>query len=941
MPRRRVVDFLIVVALDAELNAAIRVFGPVEKDGREHFATVDRQRGGEFSVAIVNISDMGPDAAQRETTAALNRVRAQRVLLIGIAAGFPENHVAMGDLMVPRRVIAYEQSRVEEKKGWFRKAVVVKHRGTPELVNLPLWNAAQGVAQAADKSWLRHLDGVERPDGTNLTPVVHCGAKTGLGSGNKLVATELAEVRRWLVDENHDVLGLEMEAVGVLSACRTNDTPFLVIKASQDPATAEKDAPGEKDLWRKYACAVAAAFARELIAEFEPSTQAIVSEHMGNLEAILASERARAGRQFAYSVSFAESYSALRRGEFLADPRGIDALLPNDLHPHVALIGGGGTGKSTVARRLLRSIKNAGMIPQLFEMGKYVSGTVVELAAPNWAELTPEIRRETEEQVLKKMLAATTAPHHSLAELRRLGDEQQLVCVVDGVNEVPPTEQTLLLNLLKRLDPERPTYIVATARLGVRDAFAGFAFASVDRLTLEQVKDAVDSRHGLNTFDGLDPNLQQILRRPFFLSLATKVDRLEGILDWSGFFERFFQERLGLGRERLDAIASGAFASLDEVGVLKTAEFRDRVGQMEYDHLVGADVVTDKGFEHELWRDYLAARHLSAHPPLWDEDSFDRVTVKGQSFESLPLTLQQIPDVALRDEFLKEVYDWNVTGVVECLENANRGDDAPTRGLRIAIVAMIAEKQFDRHWHTRTRTIAQLREQRREEARRFVGLGSRDELVEAVRHERVNDPWFERWFEIFSLPDGSSVSDEVVRSIADADAVIGWTSANSLKRFNLTPGQLLQLAEIFHGANGRNARVVRWRVVHALGNFPTDATVPLLAHAVERDDSYMWVRYGAVRSLLEGAATHPGHPRTSALEALRNALPAVRGAPPIDRERILREVLVCARIRTAGAGWREAAAPVLLAAVDLADQQQQSDLKKEFERFMRDPEGNE
>src|SRR5687767_9483047 len=102
MPPRPSVDFLIVVALPPEFDALERHFGPLSKGDREHFATVRRTSGGNVRVAIVDFRDMGPVPALQQTEAALHRVRAPNVLLVGIAGGFPERGgPRAGDLMVP------------------------------------------------------------------------------------------------------------------------------------------------------------------------------------------------------------------------------------------------------------------------------------------------------------------------------------------------------------------------------------------------------------------------------------------------------------------------------------------------------------------------------------------------------------------------------------------------------------------------------------------------------------------------------------------------------------------------------------------------------------------------------------------------------------------------------------------------------------------------
>ena len=289
MTVRRAVDFLIVVALQPELEAAIRHFGPVEQGSGEYFATVPRRGGGKYQVAIVNIGDMGPESAQRETNAALSRLRVNRVILIGIAAGFPESGVEYGDLMLPLWIVDYEKSKVSD--GWWGlRHLKIQDRGHEFRVNQALYHAAQTIAASTGGGWGTRVS-VPRPDGSVQLAGVRHGPDSAIGSGSKLVASRLFSTRKRLVAKG--TLGVEMEAIGVVHACLMRDTPVLVLKASQDYATSQKDAPKEKDKWRAYACDVAAAFARELVEMFVVSHDSLIAQHLAKLDVAMQGPLAR------------------------------------------------------------------------------------------------------------------------------------------------------------------------------------------------------------------------------------------------------------------------------------------------------------------------------------------------------------------------------------------------------------------------------------------------------------------------------------------------------------------------------------------------------------------------------------------------------------------------------------------------------------------------
>jgi nucleoside phosphorylase len=89
--------------------------------------------------------------------------------------------------------------------------------------------------------------------------VVHYGV---IASGNELIKS--AAERDWLGEE----LGakcIEMEAAGLM-----NQFPCIVIRGICDYADAHKN-----DMWQKYAAAVAAAFAKELLSVIQLTEVAI------------------------------------------------------------------------------------------------------------------------------------------------------------------------------------------------------------------------------------------------------------------------------------------------------------------------------------------------------------------------------------------------------------------------------------------------------------------------------------------------------------------------------------------------------------------------------------------------------------------------------------------------------------------------------------------
>jgi nucleoside phosphorylase len=277
------VDFLIVTALKDEYDAMIALLPESEVQGCETIACIPRINAtGSFRVAII-ISGQTNALAEAAVKDAILHCTPRAVILTGIAAGFPESGVTLGDVLIPFRIVPYEHAKISEQPAvsvFFSSAplghrptatppmVKYQHRGEPLDVSHPLWIAAEALSRDPKRPWLKRIL-TPRPSSEKTFPTIHADRGYKLGSGDKLVASELAEARKWLIDTyGRHAIGLEMEAYGAIIGCRSADIPFLLVKASQDPATVVKDDASSKDLWRPYAAAAAAAFVLALIERY-------------------------------------------------------------------------------------------------------------------------------------------------------------------------------------------------------------------------------------------------------------------------------------------------------------------------------------------------------------------------------------------------------------------------------------------------------------------------------------------------------------------------------------------------------------------------------------------------------------------------------------------------------------------------------------------------
>lgn len=255
-------DFFLLTALDVEEEAALARLSDVRRKEAPFFAgTLTNDKGTRHNILVAQTSTPGTIRASTLTTKAITLFRPQWILLVGVAAGLTENEVSCGDILVPGWVDPYEKVKKTRVEGKQR----IDRREPPFPVTAgPLVRIARHIEQTQEP-WYEEIR-EPRPDNAAGVPAVHVPEYGVLGSGDKLLADEQAEERKYLLDR-HDknALGFEMEAAGAGLACREEAVPFAIVKGVQDDGTVAKT-----DLWRKYAAEAASVFVVRMMRRWEP-----------------------------------------------------------------------------------------------------------------------------------------------------------------------------------------------------------------------------------------------------------------------------------------------------------------------------------------------------------------------------------------------------------------------------------------------------------------------------------------------------------------------------------------------------------------------------------------------------------------------------------------------------------------------------------------------
>ncbi|MDP2219553.1 MAG: PQQ-binding-like beta-propeller repeat protein [Hydrogenophaga sp.] len=171
-------------------------------------------------------SRQGNRESQRAVSDLLAAFQPRAVVAVGIAFGVDPQKQQLGDVLVSKFIVDYEMGKVHQN-------------GKLSL---------RGPRPVAPRAWLRALEQLDTRNKSSVQtkttwPSLHFG---GLLSGEKLVdAIDYRDSLKTLVNQD-DIVGGEMEAVGLLTALDGTHTDWLVVKAICDWADGHKSQDKER-----------------------------------------------------------------------------------------------------------------------------------------------------------------------------------------------------------------------------------------------------------------------------------------------------------------------------------------------------------------------------------------------------------------------------------------------------------------------------------------------------------------------------------------------------------------------------------------------------------------------------------------------------------------------------------------------------------------------
>lgn len=266
VPEADIVDFAVLTPLPEEWVAAKRrLDNPIDVPG--NYPTVQGTLGS-YSVVICYPGDPANSVSADFTRYVANRWQPRWIVLLGVAGGFPELGVRVGDVVVASRIYGYDYGKISE--GIFTR------RDRFDQPTDVAWLAHLRVIEAegddSSSHWSRHV-GVRRPDKSRTPSRLFIGP---VASGDKVIDDPSHEFYAQAKVSLPDIYAIEMEGTGAATVVNRLQAEgmavsfFMIRGISDTPRQSGEPTDGprgreERDSWKPYAAAAAAALFEQLL----------------------------------------------------------------------------------------------------------------------------------------------------------------------------------------------------------------------------------------------------------------------------------------------------------------------------------------------------------------------------------------------------------------------------------------------------------------------------------------------------------------------------------------------------------------------------------------------------------------------------------------------------------------------------------------------------
>ncbi|MGJ5051145.1 hypothetical protein ACQR09_29070 [Bradyrhizobium oligotrophicum] len=542
---------------------------------------------------------------------------------------------------------------------------------------------------------------------------------------------------------------------------------------------------------------------------------------------------------FNYKLGWSDNYGSLFRNSFRKITPAAELLNGVKNSGRALLVGKGGSGKTTVASRLVEAARQEGGEAYFVNMKLWIPTLEKE-----WGRLdaSPLARMDL-------LLAELTEAAHSVAALGELDPNLTKYVVIDGLNEV---HSRIAEQIVGAADALARTIIglsvIATDRLVRRDSVSDqWILTHVLPLDAEDSRKAIEGAMGPQDWSKITSSQKRLLEIPFFLDKAIQDEAIGSNL--ADTINRYLTNH-AFSSDELDRLARTAFLLYVDAGSRTfdlerlVAGVGDELAQKAI-HSGVIQVEEQQGyFSHHLFHDYLAARYLAATEADWTYGALNAISFYASSFDAVTLVLQLLP-AGKADGFVRKVYDWNPYAAAYALSDLD--GDQVSNEMKFVIAAMLTDRLQDVFVKTAERSADALSILGMEEAERLQNA-SPDGARAIIQGYTSQSAWFSEWKRVMTEPSGAKPDGRTLELLSSADPILGWTAANTIRRQMPDREQLANIRK----STSDGLVPVRWRSVHVLGAFPSEESQEVVSNAFMNDENE-WVRYGALRSLMEMA----------------------------------------------------------------------------------------
>jgi hypothetical protein len=570
-------------------------------------------------------------------------------------------------------------------------------------------------------------------------------------------------------------------------------------------------------------------------------------------------------------VAQCADYSAVLRSEHAPASSLDELILLAFRRGRVLICGRGASGKSALLNRLAVRAAEIGSVPFVIDLSRWD-----QTATDAWKPV-----KENARDAFNFLLVNFGLPAHDITDVEFLPSTVEKLFLLDGLNETPgSTADEILAACDEIASVIVGASVFVTDRLVRRnlDAERRWVFAMPMPVEKPEVDRLMGTKH-------VPEGAEDLLSSPFFLDRAIRGELRSSPL---ATIRELVESRGKLDSDGVAAAARAAYSAyeIDGSRTFGIARFAE-VGRADIaEAFLSSGILVSAGenrvaFVHHWFHDYLASKHVTSQPDLWSFENRHRVldilTFKANSFDAIAFALELLTRAA-SGEFLQAVYDWNPYAAGYALAEASVATDDVPEGVRLVILAMLAEKRFDRQFLSTRRAGDALDLLSDADAKKFGAAVSLDALLASVAALNAPNEEFAKWRAFFILKPNEEASQEIVDALAVEDSLIGWTAANVLKRLRLSDDQFASIERAAKHSRG----VVRWRAVHVMGGFARQSFIDALLGALD-DDPDENVRYGTIRSLLE-LASRDGDLLPSVVDGIIMHLGAILASPRVLSE---------------------------------------------------------